>query len=169
MTLRLILVRHAKSSWSNAGLEDHERPLNDRGKRSALKIGSWLNERNHLPQRVLSSDSVRTRETWMLIEGELNSRSPVSWHRALYHAGAQTMLDMLRSSKNEPTILMLGHNPGIAIFAGMLAQEPPQHERFRDYPTGATAILEFSATQWRDIDWGSAMVVDFAIPRELGA
>ncbi len=169
MTRHLILVRHAKSSWSHAELDDHERPLNERGRRSASRIGSWLKERNHLPRRVLASDSVRTRETWRLIEEKLNSGTAVNWLRTLYHAGAQTMLDILRSSKDESTILMLGHNPGIAIFANMLVQEPPQHVRFRDYPTGATTILEFSTSRWADVDWGSAIVDEFVVPRELGA
>ena len=71
MTLRLILMRHAKSSWDSPGLDDHERPLNGRGCRSAKAIGAWLNDHGYLPDLVLSSDAERTRETWGIVAAEL--------------------------------------------------------------------------------------------------
>ncbi|MCY3996158.1 MAG: histidine phosphatase family protein [Rhodobacter sp.] len=169
MTRRLILVRHAKSSWDGGEFDDHERPLNGRGKRSALMIGTWLREKGRLPERVLSSDSTRTRETWRLIEEELNSGADERWRRDLYHADAQTMLDTLRSAGNASTILMIGHNPGTAIFANMVVEHPPPHTRYRDYPTAATADIVFSLSRWMDVEWCSGTVIDFVIPRELGA
>lgn len=167
MTRSLILVRHAKSSWKFPNLDDHERPLNGRGRRSARQIGAWLRRKGHVPTRALSSDSARTRETWKLIESELKSGAGVNWYRALYHADAQTMLDTLRGSGDESTVMMLGHNPGIAAFASMLAMESPPHPRFRDYPTAATSIIDFGSSPWLDVDWGSGTVTDFTIPSEL--
>ncbi len=169
MARRLILVRHAKSSWNHTDLGDHERPLNDRGRRSARIIGAWLRGKKHIPMRVLSSDSARTRETWKLIERELDCGADVYWLSGLYHADAQTMLDTLRSSGDESTVMMLGHNPGTAMLANMLVRDVPSHPRYRDYPTAATAIVGFDATRWMDVDWGSGTVIDFVIPRELGA
>lgn len=169
MARRLILVRHAKSSWSDAELSDPERPLNKRGRRSARVVGSWLHRKGYVPQRVLSSDSARTRETWRWIESELDSGAAVDWLRALYHADAQTMLDTLRSSVDASTIMMLGHNPGTAVFANMVAMQPPPHPLYRNYPTAATAGIEFAASRWADVDWGSGTVADFVTPRELSA
>ncbi len=169
MKRRLILVRHAKSSWDRGDVGDHDRPLNGRGKRSAKSIGIWLRDRGYIPASGVSSDSARTRESWKLIVGELGAVIDVSWSGTLYHASAQAMLDTLRSHDDQPSILMLGHNPGISVFANMIARDVPQHPRYRDYPTCATSVIDFAACSWSDIGWGSGTVIDFVIPRELGA
>ncbi|WP_172299158.1 histidine phosphatase family protein [Pseudoruegeria sp. HB172150] len=166
MTLRLILIRHAKSSWDEPGLDDHERPLSARGRRSAQAIGEWLAEREYLPDLVLSSDSVRTRETWALMAPGL--RSPITrWEPALYLAGPGAMLKMLRTAGDTGNVAILGHNPGIAHFASAIVAVPPSHGRFSDYPTGATLIADFDAAAWPEITPGSATVVDFVVPRDL--
>jgi len=167
MTLRLVLTRHAKSSWDNPATGDHARPLNDRGRRSAKAIGQWLRDNQYEPALVFSSDAARTRETWALIAPSLENAPQPVWLAELYHAPAQTMLDALRTAGDAPAVLMLGHNPGIAGFASMAARQPPRHDRFRDYPTAATTIFDFDVTDWRDVDWGTGTVVDFIIPRAL--
>jgi len=130
-------------------------------------MGHWLDERGYLPDLVLSSDSERTRETWALLSTSLAVQPKVQWQRALYLAAAQDMLDVLREAKEAQSVLMLGHNPGIARFAEMLVQRAPDHPRFRDYPTGATTIIDFATERWGDVDWGAGRVVDFIIPRDL--
>ena len=167
MTLRLILTRHAKSSWNHPGLGDHERPLNERGRESASAVGRWLKDKGYVPDLVLSSDSTRTRETWARIEAALDSGAAVEWLGALYHAGAQSMLDVLQGAGNAGCVMMLGHNPGIGGFAEIIVQHAPDHIRFFDYPTAATTVMEFDAADWRDVDWGMGEVKDFVIPREL--
>ena len=167
MTLRLILTRHAKSSWSHPGLGDHERPLNTRGRESAGAIGAWLRDKGYVPELVLSSDSARTRETWALVEVALGSGAEVEWLGALYHAGAQTMLDVLQGAGRTGCVMMLGHNPGIGGFAEMIVRRPPEHIRFLDYPTAATTVMDFDVAEWRSVDWGMGDVRDFVIPREL--
>lgn len=62
---------------------------------------------------------------------------------------------------------MVGHNPGIADFAEQLLNQPPDHPRFWDYPTGATLVAQFDITDWRALTWGSGRAVDFVLPREL--
>lgn len=169
MSLRLILMRHAKSSWNSPATDDHARPLNGRGRRSATAIGAWLAEGGYLPDLVLSSDSARTRETWALAEAALRHRPDrVVWLSELYLAPPQTMLEVLRTAGTSPNVLMLGHNPGSAGFAGMLADRPPRHDRFRDYPTAATAVIAFDVPRWQAVDWGTGRVTDFVVPRDLG-
>jgi len=168
MTLRLILMRHAKSSWNTPAQDDHDRPLNDRGRRSASAIGGWLHGKGYEPDLVLSSDSARTRETWALASRELSGPTEIVWTQDLYLASAQTMLEVLKTQGTAKTVLLLGHNPGIAGFANMLVRQPPRHDRFRDYPTAATAVIEIDAALWRDVDWGKGQVTDFILPRELG-
>lgn len=162
MTRRLILMRHAKSSWVNPGQVDHARPLNTRGSRAAAALGAWLRARDHLPRQALVSSARRTQDTFA---GLGLSLTPVL-DDGLYHAGPLRLLAALRAAKGEVT-LIVGHNPGIAEFAAQIVSAPPAHPRFADYPTGATLVADFPAAHWRDIQPGTAAVVDFIVPREL--
>lgn len=169
MTLRLILVRHAKSSWDAPALDDHARPLNPRGRRSARALGAWLRGRGHVPEGVLSSDATRTRETWQEMEAALESGVAPLWLPDLYHASAPVILDAIRRRGGPLRILMLlGHNPGIAQAARALVHTPPAHPEFARYPTGATTVLEFHAPSWAEVDWHGGALVDFTVPRDLG-
>ena len=166
MPRKLILIRHCKSSWEAFGQDDHARPLNDRGRRQAPMIGRWLAERGDLPDQVLCSDAVRTKETWALISASFDNLPPVEFSKALYLTPEFVMLEQLRKATGQ-TVAMLGHNPGIAEFAAGLVASPPKHERFDDYPTGATTILTFDVDHWADLHEGSGTVQGFAVPRDL--
>ncbi|MFY0595552.1 MAG: histidine phosphatase family protein [Cognatishimia sp.] len=161
MTKRLILMRHAKSSWDHVG-PDHDRPLNARGFKSAPAVGQWLRFSGFLPDAILSSSAKRTRETY---EG-LGFEGPKRFERSLYLADPETMLDELKKESAE-VILMLGHNPGIAAFAEMLVAEQPDHSRFFDYPTCATTVMDFAIDDWQALKYGTGHVQGFVIPREL--
>ncbi|WP_171126060.1 MULTISPECIES: histidine phosphatase family protein [unclassified Ruegeria] len=163
MTLTLILTRHAKSSWGNPMLDDHARPLNKRGSKSAPAIATWLRDNGWLPDEVLSSTSARTRETWDRMGLQADK---VCFHRRLYHAAPEDMLTQLAGA-TEPTVLMLGHNPGIGDFAQRIVGKAPNHPRFQDYPTCATAVIQFNISDWANIKWQSGVVLDFTTPREL--
>jgi phosphohistidine phosphatase len=91
---------------------------------------------------------------------------PVRVDRRLYDAPAERMLDVLRGAAADP-VLLIGHNPGIGEFAARLAIAPPAHERFEDYPTGATTVFRFVRDAWANIGWGEGEVVDFVTPRQL--
>lgn len=162
MTRRLILMRHAKSSWDDPRLEDHARSLNGRGKVSARVLGDWLRDRNYLPDQVLSSSATRTRETF----SGLKIVCDAAFTDRLYHAGPDQMLQVLRGADRR-TVLMLGHNPGIAWFAQNLVAAPPPHPRFDDFPTCATLVVDFEIDDWQDLRPGTGRVIDFIIPREL--
>lgn len=161
MTLRLILMRHAKSDWS-LSLDDHDRVLNDRGRRSATALGVWLKERDYLPDLAVVSSSARTRETLSRLEIE----TPAEFERSLYLADVRRLWTTLHGLDAQ-TVLLLGHNPGIADFAAQLVAKPPAHERFDDYPTGATLVVDFDAGDWSGVAAKSGHVVDFVIPREI--
>ncbi|WP_300033926.1 histidine phosphatase family protein [uncultured Roseobacter sp.] len=162
--LRLILMRHAKSDWSHAGLSDHDRPLNKRGTASADALGHWLRSRELQPGEVLCSSAERTRQT--LGRLGLPSQTPTRFTRTLYLAEADEMLAELKSAA-APTVLMVGHNHGIADMAHQLVKTPPDHERFDDYPTGSTLVCDFNAGSWNEIGWHQGQPTDFVIPREL--
>lgn len=162
MSRTLILMRHAKSSWDNPEQSDHARPLNGRGKRSATALGNWLITQRYLPDEVLCSSAERTRETF----NRLNLDCPVQYLDGLYHAGPERMLRILATAQGD-TVLMLGHNPGIGMFARQISTAPPPHPRFSDYPTGATMVAKFDIETWKSIRMGTGNVMDFIIPREL--
>jgi phosphohistidine phosphatase len=165
-TLRLILTRHAKSSWDDPTVADHDRPLNARGIRSAGLIGGWLASRGDVPGEVLCSDALRTRETWDHIAPHLGGAPALTLKPALYHAGPDVMLAVLRHA-TQPVVMMLGHNPGIAEFAARLLAHAPADPEFQRYPTGATLVATFEEADWADVGFGSGAALDFVTPRNL--
>ncbi|MES2143281.1 MAG: histidine phosphatase family protein [Pseudomonadota bacterium] len=165
---RLILTRHAKSSWDDPLTPDHDRPLNERGKAAAADLGQWLDSRGYVPDEVLCSDSLRTRKTWSGIAPALPGTPVLELKPALYHAGPDVMLAVLRHAKGG-CVMMIGHNPGIAEFAGRLVAQAVPNPDFARYPTGATLVVDFVADDWSQVGFGQGGVVDFIIPREIVA
>ena len=161
MTKRLILMRHAKSDWSH-DLDDHERPLNKRGRQSAYALRDWLGLNDYRPDQVLCSSAERTQETLF----RLDIQAETTYLREMYLADAATLMAIMKKASGD-CVLMVAHNPGIAWFASRLLAQPPQHSRFDDYPTGATLVVDFDVDDWEDVRPGSGSVVDFIIPREL--
>lgn len=167
MTLRLILTRHAKSSWDDPTMPDRDRPLNARGRGAAADLGAWLASRGYVPDEVLCSDALRTRQTWEGIAPALPGAPAVTLKPALYHAGPDVMLAVLRHATGR-TVMMLGHNPGIAELAARIVARPPLHEGFAHYPTGATLVASFETDDWGQVGFGQGAVRDFIVPREIG-
>lgn len=165
---RLILTRHAKSSWDDPLTPDHDRPLNERGKAAAADLGQWLASRGYVPDLVLCSDALRTRKTFSGIAPALPGAPELELKPALYHAGADVMLAVLRHAKGD-VVMMIGHNPGIADFAAKLVAKAPTNPEFMRYPTGATLVADFAVDDWKDVTFGSGTVDDFIIPREIVA
>ena len=155
-------MRHAKSSWANPGLSDHDRPLNARGRRSAKALGDWLRDCGYIPDNIVASSSKRTLETC----SGLDIGGQVAVSPELYHADPRTILEVLRQC-HAPSVLILGHNPGIGDFAHQIVGAPFPHPRFADYPTGATLVTTFDITSWSALEWQSGTAIDFTVPRDL--
>ena len=147
-------------------MADHDRPLNERGKAAAADLGQWLASRGYAPQKVLCSDAVRTRETFSGIAPALPATVVLELKPALYHAGPDVMLAVLQHAKAD-TVMMIGHNPGIAEFAHRLVAHTPMTPEFTRYPTGATLVVDFVADAWDTVGFGSGVTVDFIVPKEL--
>lgn len=166
MSKRLILTRHAKSSWDDPMTPDHDRPLNERGKLASADLGAWLASRGYVPDEVLCSDALRTRKTWSGIAPALPGTPILVLKPALYHAPADVMLAVLRRATGD-CVMMIGHNPGIADFAARIVAQPPLNPEFRRYPTGATLVASFEIDDWSQVGFGMGSVRDFVVPREL--
>ncbi|ESY85570.1 histidine phosphatase [Mesorhizobium sp. LNHC220B00] len=146
---QLLLLRHAKSSWDDPDLDDFDRPLAERGLKAAQLIGRELAARDWLPDQVLVSPALRTRDTWRLVAAELPVHPRVAFAEALYDAAAADILSQLR--KADPSsgcLLVLGHNPGLEELAKRLAgsgSEAKARKRLeKKFPTAALArfVLE---------------------------
>lgn len=163
MSRTLILMRHAKSSWNDPLLSDHDRSLNARGRKSALALGAWMRGTGLSPDQVLCSTAKRTRETLASL-GLDGARAEFSGK--LYHAGAVQLLSALAGASGK-TVLLVAHNPGIGDLAHRMVRIPPAHPRFDDYPTGATLVARFDVKNWREVAPGTGEVLEFVVPREL--
>ena len=166
MTLRLFLIRHAKSSWNDPMAEDHARPLNKRGRASATAIGQWMTGKGYLPQVILCSDAERTQETAGLIMAELPAQAALVLQPDLYLASPEIMATAIRARK-EGIVAVIGHNPGIGMLANALVSQAPDHPRFHDYPTCATAVIDFHEALEGQLLHGTGRCTDFVVPRDL--
>jgi phosphohistidine phosphatase len=163
---RLYLLRHAKSSWKDTSLPDHDRPLAGRGRRAAKAIARHLSEHGIAPELVLCSSARRARETLDRIEPALGTPA-VRVERNLYAASAQALLERLRGVPDTvESVMLIGHNPGLQDLALDLARpSPTAHELAAKYPTGALATLELSG--WHELDHSTAELVALVRPRDL--
>lgn len=166
MSLTLILMRHAKSSWDNPEQDDFERPLNRVGRAAAPKIADWLIGQGYLPDTVLVSGARRTIETWEHMAGVMPETAMMESNPALYLSGPDVMLNVLRN-QSAPSLMMIAHNPGIAAFAARIVEASPDHPKFVTYPTAATTVIEFDMASWRDVNWSTGQVQSFVVPKEL--
>ena len=162
---RLILMRHAKSSWDNLNLMDHDRVLNKRGHEGSKIIGTWLAANGFIPDQVIASTAERCVETWERTALAAGWDAPVSYHKTLYHAGPNQLLTHLQKAVGE-CVMLVAHNPGIAGFAEVLhGTNTPEHQKFRTYPTAATTIIDFGIANWEELGFGKGKGVAFATPR----
>jgi len=164
----LYLLRHAKSSWDQPDLADHDRPLAKRGRRAAQALARHLGEQEIAPELVLCSTARRARETLERIEPALATPA-VRYRRALYGASASTLLECVRGLPDEvASVMLIGHNPGIEELTLSLAG-PAGARRIlgSKYPTAALAILAVPGVSWRDLDPGEAELIAFVRPRDL--
>lgn len=162
---RLILMRHAKSDWSDLTASDHERTLNARGIRSATAMGAWMKEQALQPDHILCSDAARTQQTLALLA---LPDTPVTLTRSLYLAQVDVMTRIL-SKQTGDCILLIAHNPGIAVLAEHVLAQPPSDPTFDTYPTCATLVADFPITAWADLRMGTGTVRHFNLPRSLTA
>lgn len=147
-------------------LDDHDRPLNERGRSAAIRMGTWITGRRHTPSYVLCSTAERALETCALMVAEMKPQPKVSHEPGLYHASPDTMLAHIKKAP-VGDLMLVGHNPGISELARRIVDVAPTHERFEVYPTTATLIAEFAGDSWADFNFGDARVVQFIVPREL--
>jgi phosphohistidine phosphatase len=169
---RLVLLRHAKSSWDTPGLEDHERPLARRGSRAVAALRRHVAAGAVAPDLVLCSTARRAVETWEGIASAFPSDIQVEFTAGLYGATAEELLGRLRQvPEGIECVLVVGHNPGLEDLATGLVGRGDDERRRRletKFPTGALATLVVPVP-WAELGWGDAELVDYVVPRDLVA
>jgi phosphohistidine phosphatase len=166
----LHVLRHAKSSWEDETLTDHERPLSPRGIRDAKRIAKHLGTLGAPPDVVLCSSAVRTRQTLDLVKASLGD-ALVDVEDGLYGASADALLERLHGiPESARSALVIGHNPGLEELVLLLAAPGPLlSEVIAKFPTGALATLALENQTWTDLHQGSAELVGYTTPRNLGS
>ncbi|AYN42498.1 histidine phosphatase family protein [Streptomyces dangxiongensis] len=165
---RLVVLRHAKSAWPE-GVEDHRRPLAPRGLRDAPAAGRALADSGSLPGLALCSTAVRARRTWELASAEWGTPPPVRLDGRLYAAGVPELLEVVHEVPPEvETLLLVGHNPGLADLVRALAADGLDDtlDRVRvKFPTAAIAVLAWRGTGWPALAPGTALLTSFTVAR----
>jgi len=142
----LLVLRHAKSSWNDPTLDDHERPLNKRGRRAAPRVGELVREAGLKPDVVISSDAVRARMTAEAVAEAARYGGEIVLDPHLYMAGPADILSLLTTVReNAETVMIVGHNPGLEELVEQLTGER------QDFPTAALAQIGLPIKQWRDL------------------
>jgi phosphohistidine phosphatase len=160
----LSILRHAKSSWSDSSLEDHDRPLNKRGLRDAPRMGVLIREQGLVPDTILSSTARRARETALAVAEAAGFPDDVRFTRHLYGAEPHTYLEAVRALPDATAhVLVVGHNPGIEELLALLVGTT------HTLPTATLAVVELPVERWSDVGpppLGSLRAL--WRPRELG-
>jgi phosphohistidine phosphatase len=155
---RLVLLRHAKSEWPE-GVPDHQRPLNDRGRRDAPAAGRWLAAHVDRLDAVVCSTAQRARETWVLAAAELADPPRATFDDEIYAAPPEALLAVVGDLPDDAaTALLVGHNPGVQQLVGILSGEEAEMR------TASVAVLTWTG-HWSDVVEGIASLEQHTTPR----
>ncbi len=144
----LLILRHAKSSWKDSSLADHDRPLNKRGKQDAPRMGRFLREQGLVPDRIISSTAKRARKTAAAVAKVCHCEDKVELTQEFYHAGPGAYLAVLQSvPDNEQRVMVVGHNPGMEALVTHLTG------RMETMPTAALAHVTLPIEKWEELDY----------------
>jgi phosphohistidine phosphatase len=160
---RLTLLRHAKSSWDNEGLSDHDRPLAPRGRRDAPRMGTRLARRGLEPDLLLTSSATRARKTTELVAAALDSK-PIETRIEpdIYLASPGELLAVLKAVEDEVReLILIGHNPGFTLLANMLLPEI----RLANLPTAGAVCIDCDTESWQEIDDCDRRLVFYDFPK----
>lgn len=160
----LYIVRHAKSSWADPLQDDFDRPLNDRGKRDAPRMGKRLKEKNIFPDLMLSSPARRAYATAKRISKVLGyDKSKIKTADKLYHADEEKMLEVIRGVKDKHKSLMVfGHNPGLTDFVNAFQDGELDID---NVPTCGIVAFELDIDSWSKASWGKGKMLFFDFPK----
>src|SRR5262245_37056712 len=162
MMKTLMLLRHAKSDWGDQSLRDFERPLADRGKRDAPRIGKAIKKRGWTADLIISSPAERARQTIEAVATSAGLVPGIQFDDSIYGASPGELMKLIRRLPDSSNCaLLVGHSP---TFEEVLARLTGAVEHM---PTAALARVEFQIERWDDVDDGLGKLAGFLIPKQL--
>jgi phosphohistidine phosphatase len=168
---RLTILRHAKSDWGDPGLDDFDRPLNERGRKAARRVGEELKRRKIAFDQVIASPAVRVRETLERFADGYGRDLDVRFAPDLYLASSSDLLAMVQGLPDElESPLIVGHNPGLEMLVQVLTRDDDDGLRAKvagKFPTGAAAVIDLEANRWSEVVPGTGTIAELILPREL--
>ncbi|MBB4001819.1 MAG: histidine phosphatase family protein [Aurantimonas endophytica] len=167
---RLFILRHAHSSWALPGQRDHQRPLDERGRDDAVRLGEFLAKADWRIDAVASSTATRATETLDLVRPALKAGTPEHLSDSLYALGVEAYYGEARRLGDAEGLLLVGHNPTIEEFTVSLAgdgEAKALETLAAGFPTCGLAIVEFS-TPLADITPGAGTLRQLLVPADLG-
>lgn len=170
--LKLMLLRHAKSSWGEPDIDDRDRKLSGRGKAAAQAMGRVMRQRDLLPELVLCSPARRARDTWSIVAEELKSAPKALFEEDAYDFGnGGRLAELIRAKgKSARSLLVIGHNPSIEGLAHRLVGtgDPILAERLKKkYPTGALAVFDGDLPNWSAFSEEAFVLTHFIRPKDI--
>ena len=159
----LFLTRHAKSSWSNPGLADIDRPLNERGKKAAPFMGKLIVDKGEKPDLLISSPANRALSTAKAFGGAMGLvENDIIIDRTIYGAGAQQLLELVQDQDDlYKSIMLFGHNPTFTSFVNLLTGN-----NIMNVVTCGVIRIDFEFSSWTNIDFGSGRLVYYEYPKK---
>jgi len=168
---RLMLLRHAKSDWSAPGARDRDRPLSPRGREAAPKMGAYMARHALVPDLIVASPATRVAETLEHLLPAFRQAPKIRRDDRLYETGANTLLDVIKEApKSAHSLLLVGHNPGIAELAALLMASGDVEARqqlIEKFPTAALAVIDFPLDDWSKLHPKAGRLDRFVMPRAL--
>ena len=159
----LILMRHAKSDWKEPGQADIDRPLSDKGKKSAVKVGKWVNQNQLIPDLILTSPAKRAQQTLKRMCNECGSQTLII--DALYNAELETLKQILAEAPKVERLMIIGHNPGLERLFNFLQKNTAEQESHL-FPT-ATLAHFILPSDWTHLDSGDGKLIQLIRPKEM--
>lgn len=161
----LYLVRHAKSSWKDSSLDDRDRPLNKRGRRTAPDMGQRLVAQGHHPELMISSPANRAHSTAKIIAAEIGyDPSLIRLDEALYFSGVFSMCEVVEAlGERYDSVMLFGHNPAMTSLLNALSDAS-----VANMPTCAIGIIRFDIETWSDLRSETGTLVGYDFPKGPG-
>ncbi len=160
---KLLLLRHAKSSWEDQSLSDHDRPLSGRGQRDAPRMGALLAEKELVPDLIVTSTACRARTTAHAVAESAGFQGRLLETESLYHSSPGQILSVLNhEASDELCVMLVGHNPGMEMLASNLAGS------YQVFPTATIGAFECDSMDWGSFDLGDPVrLIGIWRPKEI--
>jgi phosphohistidine phosphatase len=169
---RLLLLRHAKTERAERGERDRERKLMKRGRADAATMGHYIVRHHLVPDLALVSPALRTQETWALVAAAFATAPPNVTDDRIYNAGSEPLAELIQETGAAPTLLVVGHNPGLhelalqLIGSGDVGARAALNEKL---PTSGLVVVDFALDDWSLLHDHAGRLDRFVSPRSIAA